>query len=375
MRMLFIAAGSPATVFALTPLATAAHNAGHEVVMAAPEGVVPVAVNSGFPAVSLTSVPIPEFITKDRRGNPVSRPTDPVEEKLFTGRWFGRLAAACLGPLYELTEDWKPDVVVGGTLCYSAALLAAHLRVPYVRHAWDAKEATGIDPGADEELQPELRELGLRRVPEPDLFVDICPPSLMPPDAGPVQQLRWIPTNRQRRLEPWMHTKGGKRRVCVTAGSRVTRKLNYDFLLDLSRKVSALDVELVIAAPEEAAKGLRDELGPGVICDWVPLDVLAPTCDLIVHHSGGTTSLTAMYHGVPQVSIPENAAHVPATERLADYGATAMLIPGEDTPENVASSCQEVLGNSLYRQRALELSEEMSTMPLPHDVVGRLEDL
>ncbi|MET7935540.1 hypothetical protein [Streptomyces sp. NPDC005322] len=41
MKILFVASGSPATVFALAPLATAARNAGHDVFMGAVEDMVP----------------------------------------------------------------------------------------------------------------------------------------------------------------------------------------------------------------------------------------------------------------------------------------------------------------------------------------------
>jgi glycosyltransferase len=55
--MLFVAAGSPATVFALAPLATAARNAGHQVVMAANDDMVPVITSSGLPGIATTDLP------------------------------------------------------------------------------------------------------------------------------------------------------------------------------------------------------------------------------------------------------------------------------------------------------------------------------
>jgi hypothetical protein len=109
-------------------------------------------------------------------------------------------------------------------MIYAAPLLAAHLGVPNVRHTWDAVEVTEVDPGADQELAPELAALGLDRLPEPDLLLEVCPESLRPPVAPPARRtlpLRWISTNGQRRLEPWMYRTGDRPLVCVTAGSRV----------------------------------------------------------------------------------------------------------------------------------------------------------
>ncbi|WP_369201722.1 hypothetical protein [Streptomyces sp. PU-14G] len=55
----------------------------------------------------------------------------------FLGSWFGRQAAVNIKGLLDLSRDWRPDVVVGGTLDYSSSLLSAHLGVPHVRQAWD----------------------------------------------------------------------------------------------------------------------------------------------------------------------------------------------------------------------------------------------
>ncbi|MBB1252291.1 nucleotide disphospho-sugar-binding domain-containing protein [Streptomyces alkaliterrae] len=374
MRVLFLGAGSAATIYGLTPLATAARNAGHQVMMAAPRNVLPDIAALGLTPFSVTSTPIPHFRTRDRAGNPVTVPDNAVEGRLFTGGWFGRLAAASLEPLLELAEDWRPDLVVGGTLTYAAPLLAHRLQVPYVRHAWDIKDFDGIDPGADRELRPELDALGLDRLPDPDLFVDVSPPSLRPAGAPPAQLMRWTPVNQQREVEPWMYTRGERRRVVVTGGSR---GLNFDFVKAMVEKVSALGVEVVVAAPEELAAKLRDQLD-GVRAGWIPLDVVAPTSDLIVHHAGGVTSLTALHFGVPQLAVMESqdsASHGAALDRVADLGAGRTLYPAEFTAERVGAACRDLLENPSYVRQARALSEEMAALPSPSEVVGALERL
>ncbi|MER7670872.1 nucleotide disphospho-sugar-binding domain-containing protein [Kitasatospora sp. NPDC096128] len=379
MRILFVAAGSPATVFALAPLATAARNAGHQVFMAANADMMPVVVEAGLPGLPTTELPIKHFITTDRNGRPEAIPADPVGQALFTGRWFARMAAASLAGMLELTRDWRPDVVVGGTMSYVAPLLAAHLGVPHVRQTWDAIDADGIHPGADAELRPELAELGLDRLPDPDLFIDICPPSLRPAHAAPARAMRYIPANRQRRLEPWMYTKGERPRVCVTSGSRVAKESydkNYAFLRDLADSMAAWDVELIVAAPEEVAASLRAELPDAELrAGWVPLDVVAPTCDLLVHHAGGVSTLTGLNAGVPQLLIPKGAVLETPARRIADYGAAVTLLPGQDTSDGIAAACQDLLAQPAYRKHAQELSHEISAMPQPAQLVAALEQL
>jgi glycosyltransferase len=189
--------------------------------------------------------------------------------------------------------------------------------------------------------------------------------------------MRWFPGNRQRELEPWMYARPGRRRVCVTSGSRAARDSydhSYRFLRDTARAVAALDVELVIAAPEAVAADLRAEF-PGVRAGWIPLDVVAPTCDLFVHHAGGFTSMTGMNAGLPQLLLPNGPLLVPAARRLADHGAAITLMPGEDTADTLAAACDELLTDPAYRDRAGGIAREIAGLPLPAEVVGVLESL
>jgi glycosyltransferase len=375
MKILFIAAGSPATVFALTPLATAARNAGHQVFLAANDDMMPSIAGVGLPGIPLTPVPLWDFITKDRAGEPVEIPSDPEEGKVFTGQWFGRMAAAQLDRLYELVRHWRPDLVVGGTLSYAAALLAAELKVPYVRQAWDAIDATGAHPGADAELRPELRAFGLAKLPEPDLFVDVCPPSLRPADAPAAQMMRWIPGNGQQVLLPWMYARGSRPRVCLTSGSRVSvNSAGFDFLRAMVKNLAGADFELLVAAPEKVAGSLREEF-EGIRTGWIPLDVVAPTLDLLVHHGGGTTTMTALTAGVPQLLMPSGTFFVMGAQGIADHGSGIMLDPDEVSADIVAQACGTLLTDSTYRTRAAELSAEISALPPPAEVVGVLERL
>jgi UDP:flavonoid glycosyltransferase YjiC (YdhE family) len=372
MRMLFLAGGSPATIFALVPLATAARNAGHETFMASTEAMVPSITSAGLPAVSVTSHSMLDFLTHDRNGGTLTWPDDPERWKPFVGKGFGRFAAASMDALVELAEHWRPDVVVGGQLAFAAPLLAKRLGVPWVRHAWDSGEPPEADLGAAEELAGELRELGLSGLPRPDVHVELCPPSLRPPGAPPAQYMRYVGSSPQRRLEPWMYTRSERKRVCVTAGCRVTREQYFEFLRELAEKVSTLGMDLVVAAPDEVAADLTAGLD-NVHAGWLPLDVVARTCDLFVHHAGGGTSLLVMAAGLPQLLIPNMPSSVAPSQRLTDYGAALMMMPGEDTVERVVEMSHELVDNPSYRKRAEELATEIEGLPAVTDVLRVVE--
>ncbi|MEV0526095.1 glycosyltransferase [Streptomyces sp. NPDC050439] len=377
MRILFVGSGSSATVYALAPLATAARNSGHEVFMAAHAQAMPAVVGVGLPAVPLTERPLWEFIGKDRSGRELTLPTDPAEGGPFAGRAFARMAAANFGPLIDLAHDWRPDLVVGGTMSYAAGLLGARLGIPVVRQAWDISDADTIHPGADEELRPELREMGLDRLPEPDLLIDICPPALRPPGAPPAQLMRWRPGNQQQILEPWMYARGDRPRVCLTSGSRASLRghdNSFTFLRDMAKTIGALDVELVVAAPEDIAAELRAE-SPAIRSGWFPLDVVAPTTDLMIHHGGGVTMMTAMNAGVPQLVLPNGPLAIPTSRRLSAQGSALTLVPGQDSPRDTAAAAERILGDASFRRSARVLAREIAGLPLPSDVVRELERL
>jgi UDP:flavonoid glycosyltransferase YjiC (YdhE family) len=376
MRILFVTGGSPATVFPLTPLATAARNAGHEVFMASTQETMPAVAGAGLPGVAITSRTIRHFMITDRLGDPVEEPIDPAEHLgPFVGRGFGRLAAGCLPALFDLARHWRPDIVVGGFFSFAAPLLAGRLGIPHVRHTWDTGEPLVVDRYAAAELAPELDRLGLNGIPETDLWIEICPASVRAPDTPlTAQPMRYVPWNPHPTdpLEPWMYSRCGRPRVLVTAGTKVTRERYFDYLCALTEKVKALDAEVIVGAPQAMSAELTAKLG--VWAGWLPNDVVVRTCDLVVNHGAGTV-LAGMAAGVPQLLIPNMPKLVAPSQRLADFGAAKMLLPGEDTAEAVLHAGHELLAESRYRQRAGAIATEMAAMPLPAEVLGVIEKL
>ncbi|TDC68162.1 glycosyltransferase family 1 protein, partial [Streptomyces hainanensis] len=185
MRVLFIAGPSPATMFWAPPLANALRNAGHSVVMATTEETTRIAEQMAIPFVTVTDRSLEDLLSTGRDGRPVDFPETVEDSIRFHGSWMARLAAASHDRLRELTDHWRPDVIVGGSQSYAAALLAATLDVPYVRHTWDALEIPESNRYADEELAPELAALGRSALPDPNLVLDVTPPSVSPPTLSP----------------------------------------------------------------------------------------------------------------------------------------------------------------------------------------------
>ncbi|WP_030183989.1 nucleotide disphospho-sugar-binding domain-containing protein [Streptomyces sp. NRRL S-813] len=354
MKTLFTVGGSQAAVFGVAPLAAAARNAGHEILLAADEPLMAAAQSVGLPAVCITS------------------------ERMRYGQ-DGMTAAARIDALLELTRQWTPDLVVGG-LSHVPRVLAAALKVPYVRHIWHIAPMARRDVTAVAELQPQLERLGLAELPDPDLFIDLCPPSLRPPGAPAGRAMRWVPRVSQRRVEPWMYTRPEGRRVLITAG---TRNLMLDTsgssLRRLVDELTGAGAEVLIAALPEAAERYGAELGD-VRIGWIPLDVVAPTCDLAVHHGGATTAMTLVNAGVPQLIVPDNGYGKAVAESLSGFGA-ALLVDrhrppaGQDPDEVVAAGCREILADPRYAERTRTLAAESAALPTPDEVLRDIEAL
>ncbi|MER5382917.1 DUF1205 domain-containing protein [Streptomyces sp. NBC_00647] len=355
MKFLFTVGGSQAAVFGVAPLATAARSAGHEILLAADEPLMAAAQSVGLPAVCITP------------------------ERMRYGQ-DALTAAGRLDALLELTGQWSPDLVVGG-LSHVPRVLAARLKVPYVRHIWHIAPMARRDRTAVAELKPELERLGLAELPPPDLFIDLCPPSLRPPGAPAAQSMRWVPRVSQRRLEPWMYTRpAGRRRVLITAG---TRNLMLDTpgssLRTLVEELTGAGAEVLIAALPEAAEQFGSQLGD-VRIGWIPLDVVAPTCDLAVHHGGATTAMTLINAGVPQLIIPDNGYGKAVAQSISDFGAAVMVDrhrpePGRSPDEITAAGCHAILSDPRYAERTRLLAEESATLPTPAEVLRGIEAL
>lgn len=400
MRILFIVTGSQPTYFAVAPLATAARSAGHEVMLAAHEPWVKTAESIGLPTFCFTAEPMRHYmglpITDDsRRSSPL--PAD--EQMTGQGRGFARMGRAGLEPLLQFAGDWSPDLVVGSALCFSAMLLTARLGIPYVRLFENQIPIARIDAGAEEELRPDLEGLGLDRLPRPDLILDATPPSLRPSDApAPAQPVRWIPSHPQRRLERWMYTRPeGRRRVLITSGSRSLMFHDEGWSMPLLvGELTAMGVDVLVAAspgnreltghriPDRisVAERFGQDMGD-VRVGWIPLDAVAPTCDLAVHHGGATTIPTLLVSGVPQLIIPEGKPdyHRDAMARsLSDFGAARALSPraegtGRDPGEVIAAACRDMLAEPGYAERAAFLAKEIAAQPTPAEIVPKLEAL
>ncbi|MCD0452140.1 DUF1205 domain-containing protein [Actinocorallia sp. API 0066] len=361
------------TIFPIVPLAQAVRGAGHEVLVAGHEGAMPIIAAAGLPGVPVTRREPASFRT-DADGAFIPFPEDLDERERELGLTAARMAADALGGLLGLAAGWRPDLVIGGPLVYVAPLLAASVGVPWVRTTQDMGESLIRDRAAEDGLRPELAATGRDGLPAPALVLSLCPESIRPPDAPPAELMRHVSYATARTVEPWMYTRGERPRVLVSGGSRVSRRYALDDLRLLVHGAAGLDAELLIAAPADIVA----DLGPlptGARAGWVPLDVVAATCDLAIHHGGGGLTLGCMAAAVPQVIVPFMPDLVGYPERLEDHGSAKCFRGRAATADAVATAGRLILDTPSYPEAAGRLREEMLGSPSPTATVPRLERL
>jgi UDP:flavonoid glycosyltransferase YjiC (YdhE family) len=374
MRVLFTSAPMYGHLYPTVPLAWALRVTGHEVLVAVPEDFAPAAVATGLPvAVSSPPADVARMIGFDREGRPVPRPSDRAAILARSGRGWGRLSASVLPGLLALGRSWRPDLVLSEPVEHAGPLVAGALGVPWVKHGWGGLSVPEIFwHEGRRELAPERRDVG-----EPAaeaLFLDACPPTLQRPGAPVGQPMRYVPYNGPAVLPPALLRPRPRPRVCVTLGTVVPDRLGAELLRELFDPLLDLDVEIALAGAPEIVDVLRP-LPPAVtLAGWLPMSTLLPACDLVVHHGGSGTMLTALVNGLPQLLLPRPTAdQLDNAERLTALGAGLRLLVEETSPARIRDAVERLLHEPGHRAAAGTLAAEIAGMPAPGELVAVLE--
>lgn len=372
MRVLFATWAWPSHYFPLVPLARALQAAGHEVRAASSPALRETINASGVP-VAVVGEDIDIAALAGGRGDQAAawdRGPYPFDQYLA-------VAEAMADELISFAREWSPDLVVYEPTAYAGPLAAAAVKVPAVRHLWGPDftfAAHRVEPAI---LAPLCQRLGLDGVRTLGaLTVDPCPPSMQITGDYARQRMRFEPYNGSGVAPEWLPRTTGRPLVCITWGTTLARLGGYPHLVGATlAALDDLDVELVAAiSPAD-----RDLLGPLPgrvrVAELVPLHLLLPACDVLIHPGGPGTLLTAIAAGVPQLFLPCLPEQPFYASRVVANGAGLAVNPAKFTPEAVRQRVVALLDHAQYRQAAERLRQEMACQPSPEDVVAALVDL
>ncbi|MFD0900464.1 activator-dependent family glycosyltransferase [Actinomadura sediminis] len=410
MRVLMTCLPVEAHFNTLVPLAWALQAAGHQVHVAVKPKLV-----GRVTAAGLTAVPVG---TGDEHAALLGRLGGDLVEYYagidFTGE-LDETAEKVLsdndvltGTFYALVSDdrfireladyaafWRPSLIVWEQFTFAGAVVGAAMDVPHCRLVWcpdlfyrmRRKVAAALDT-----RPPWLRDDALRDWLEAavaehggafddDLLfgqcqVELSPPEMRLPTPRPVIPARYVPYNGTSVVPAWLREPPRRPRVALTMGI-TARGGDYADPVDVKgvlKELAELDVE-VVATLGEAEQA---EVGPMPdrvrFVDFVPLRVLLPTCDAIVHHGGTGTWASALEAGVPQLISTSLWDNVYRGRQLAELGAGVYLRPDEATPAAVRETVASMLADDGYRAAARAVRESMRRQPPPSGIVPQLED-
>jgi UDP:flavonoid glycosyltransferase YjiC (YdhE family) len=381
MKVLIVTFPAPSHYFPLVPIGWALRASGHEVRVACPASFAGVVTASGLPGVLVPEVDLAGFW---RPRPPAAAPAPPsaaaappsAEARaaramaMFTG-----VAAQTAPSLTEFARSWQADLVICEPRGYAGMVAADAVGVPVVRQLY------GIDYTGQrtEQERDALRPLASafpawRADPLGDLTIDPCPPSLQVPGPRARLLVRYVPYNGPGIQPAWLAPPRRRPRVCVTWGT--THSRDAEGLAQARSAIQALaglDAEVVAALPA----GSTEKLGPAAegirVAEALPLHLLLPACDAIVHQGGAGTTMTSVACATPQLVLPDVADRMLNAAQVAAAGAGLVLRSAG--PAAIAAGVRDLLADPGYRQAARSLRAEGAAAPSPADAVGPLAEL
>lgn len=359
MRLLFCGAPGAGHLFPLVSLLEAARANGHDVLIASLQGG---EVVGDVPFANID--PDVNWFTEIRALGAARRPE--LLKRTFDSNSADRRAYVPLAALVNsvlvdqttrLAQEWRPDVIVYDYVFPVAAVAAAAIGVPAVRHDLGFTDIAPLHALM-------LEEMGV--TPPAGVSLDVAPPSTV---GGTSRgwPLRFTAPGGRGTVPP----KGSRPRVAVTLGTIAPK---VDGLGRLDRVVTAaasVDAEFVLAMGSLDISSLGPLPANVVPHGWMPWDELLRTSDAAVHHGGSGTALAALAAGIPQLVLPDGSDRFITAQAVHDRGAGVQA-----TAADVSSTLlTRLLTDETLGAAAAEVSEEIAAMPSPASVVARLATL
>ncbi|SFP82894.1 nucleotide disphospho-sugar-binding domain-containing protein [Amycolatopsis rubida] len=395
MRALFVTANFASHYYQLVPLAWALLAAGHEVRVASQPSFADVITGAGVPAVPVGPdvdlvKSLMDKLSRPQQGPPPLAPAGVTGQEWAAGggSWrltpfevFAEWAEQTADDVIGFARRWSADLVVHDPISYVGPAAAAHLGIPAVRHllgpdnTYLVREllpdllgsltaALGVDPG---------RMLGT-------VTLDNCPAALQLDHQDDLERwrARYVPYNGPGSAAPWLLDRPERKRICLTWGFTPSMRGEAPVVPQLVEALSGIDAETVVVVASAGQAGLAAAPDHVRVVESVPMHLLLPSCDLVVHHGGIGTALTALHSAVPQLVMPQKPDELIVSRNVESSGIGKLLprATGADLHgEQIATAAAELLEDTGYRRANQRVRDEMLSRPSPAALVADLERL
>jgi UDP:flavonoid glycosyltransferase YjiC (YdhE family) len=377
MRLLFTATHGTGHVVPVLPFAHACRAAGHDVVLAGPPAVAPIAAREG---IAYRPLPWPEEGRLAAARAKVASLSGPAQvQAAAADLYVGAYAHAALPGTLALAEELQPDAILFETAELSALVAADALGVPALRIGvtlatpyeswWLSMAADALDAvRAEAGLAPDP---GARRAQALPLLTQV-PRSL---EAGrgeaPALTLRFRDTRAAAAARaPIPEPPGDAPLVPISFGTMLPTDGHFPGIYRYAiASVAQLPVRALVTVGRHADPA---ELGPlprNVRVErWVPIAPTLSRAAAFVTHGGAGTTLAALAAGVPMALLPI-AADQPLNARIVeDAGAGRSLGGGPADAPWLGGVVAELLEDGRYRAAAGAVAGEIAALPPIDDV-------
>jgi UDP:flavonoid glycosyltransferase YjiC (YdhE family) len=382
MRILVASAPGVGHLLPLLPLARAARDRGHEVLIAGGASLEPIVAAAGFTLAAMGPATIDEVARTIPGVREVSGRRRAV--LVFRGAFCGVIAADMADGIQELSSTWRPDVMIREDMAFGAWVAADRETIPQV-----TVQTTAWRPRMRDLAGPPLNDLRVRHglAADPELtgllgraFFTTRPPSLRDPGApfpAGTMELRPIADDRHAgadgadAADPFPPA-DGRPRVAVTLGT--VNAGETEVLRALMDGAVAAGAHVVVALGADPAT--LGPVPPGVVVEaYVPMSALIPAADLVAFHGGSGTMIAALAAARPMVIVPLAADQPDNADRCAAAGVARVVALEDLSVEGVRAAVEAVATDPAYRRRAAAVAAEIEAMPGPEVAVEWLEAL
>jgi UDP:flavonoid glycosyltransferase YjiC (YdhE family) len=365
----------------MLPLARSLADAGHDVAFASGEPVAGEAEAEGFTAFRAGLAPdSAEPLARRVRDLAASLPPSDVRPFVFTELFVRVELEPRANDLFNIIDEWSPDLVVHDVAEFAAPLVATVAGLPYVEHSYGPAIQTDVIRAAGEAAAPFWSSHGL--APHPlggvyrYLYLDVCPPSLQVPGvvAGAVQGIRTVEAQPPATRLPWLDALRGLPIVYITLGTVYNRDIDvFRALLDGLRD-EALNLVITVGKQHDPAV-LGRQPSNVQVHQYIPQELLLPHCAAVVTHGGAGSTLGALAFGLPLLIVPQGADHFYNADRVVAAGAAVQLMPDRLTADAARDAVRMLLHDDTIRDAAHRIKNEFDAMPEPQQAVETLEQL
>ena len=373
MRILFSCHGAYGHFHPIAPMALAAQEKGHDVVVATGPDLVGWVASCGLRAApaGLSSEEFPDRLA-----------ALPAQDRPLA--MFHRFSTIAVPPtiadLLALTRAWQPDIVVHEEGEYGAPLLAALQQIPCVTQSW----AAPARPENERQLYrtllgPVWAAQGLGSDPRTSgaTYLDCCPP---PYQSDAIESVPGVIPSRPVLFDgppapapPWLANLP-RPSAYVTFGT-VPAFSRPEILRSVVEAVEPLVASVVLTTGPNPPDSVEIQSPRVHVVDYLGQTQILPNVDLVVSHGGAGTTLGALAYGLPHLVIPGPAPSQQRNAMRTEAIGVGLLVSQDADAVQVRAAAQRLLDDPSYQTAGAAVRAGLEGLPSVEEGVRLIERL